>query len=262
MYVLKHWLTRIMPGLGVVATLAIMLTGFQPLVTYAAQPAAASDSVDISLITRDPEDGHLLMDACYELAGYSNEGCDENSDGQVTFADIPFGTYTVHQTLAPTGYTAINDYDIHVQPQGDRNIHLVTVPLGFVVKQAPEQNAPDTRNVSVLLIDVITGEKAVMDGCVQIVDASNMGCDEDLRDGQIDFLDVPANGPYDLQFDLPEGYRSVPGVDPFSVEINAGLEASANQFVLAYVFAESAGGSGSTTLDITLRGCPEDSTLR
>ncbi|CAN0463523.1 unnamed protein product, partial [Phaeothamnion confervicola] len=65
-------------------------------------------------ITRDPKDGHLLTGTCYVLVDYSNEGCDENGDGQVAFATIPPGTYTVHQTQTPNGYPTINDFAITV----------------------------------------------------------------------------------------------------------------------------------------------------
>lgn len=169
-------------------------------------------AIDISLITRDPKTGGLLTGTCYELRDYSNIGCDENGDGQVEFADIPFGTYTVHQTKAPDGYPTINDYAIVVEP--------TDIPTGFVVKQAPEQNAPNTRNVSVVLVDSSTNTKLVSDACVQIVNASNVGCDEDLRDGQIDFLDVPA-GDHEIVFTrLPTGYVVATGPDDGRLHID------------------------------------------
>lgn len=179
--------------------------------------------VDIALITRDPQDGHLLTGTCYVLVDYSNEGCDENGDGQVTFAAIPYGTYTVRQTRTPAGYPSINDYAIHVEPvQGMPGGEPFGVPLGFIVKQAPDQNAPDTRNVSVVLIDMTTHEKIPAGACVELVGASNVGCDEDLIDGQIDFLDVPAGGPYELRFtNLPAGYEVGTVGGPLSVKIDA-----------------------------------------
>lgn len=168
-------------------------------------PGSEEGSVDISLITRDPDSGKLLTGACYVLQGFSNEGCDENGDGQVDFADIPFDTYTVHQTKAPTGYSLIPNYEITVEP--------TSLPTGFVVKQAASQNAPETRNVSFVLVDITTGQKVVGDSCIQIVDASNIGCDDDLRDGQIDFLDVDA-GTHQFVFTrLPTGYVEAEGPD-------------------------------------------------
>ncbi len=190
-------------------------------------------AVDIALIARDPDTGDLLTGTCYVLVDYSNEGCDENGDGQVTFAAIPYGTYTVHQTQTPAGYPTINDYAITVEPvEGMPGGGSFGVPLGFIVKQAPEQNAPDTRNVSVVLIDMKTHEKVVADGCVELVGASNVGCDDDVPDGQIDFLDVPAGGPYELRFtNLPAGYEVGTVGGPLAVSVDAGPNDPANQMV-------------------------------
>ena len=171
--------------------------------------------IDISLITRDPDTGGLLTDVCYVLVGYSNIGCDENNDGQVTFAQIPPGTYTVRQTQIPAGYPAINDFEINVMPLGELpGGEIWQIPLGFVVRQAPEQNAPGTLNVSILFIDYATGKKVDTGICVQMVGASNVGCDSDLKDGQVDFLDVPEGGPYSLEFsNLPPGMTPGVGLD-------------------------------------------------
>jgi len=191
---------------------------------------APGGAIDIALITRDPEDGHLLTGTCYVLVGYSNEGCDETGDGQVTFAEIPYGTYTVTQTRTPKGYPAINDYEIDVQPLGYWDGPEYNVPLGFIVKQARQQNAPDTRNVSVVFVDMYTHEKIDTGICVELVGASNVGCDEGLVDGQVDFLDVVAGGPYELRFsNLPSG--AING-GPLTVTIEAERGDPANRFVL------------------------------
>lgn len=151
--------------------------------TDAIEPTGQAEAVDIALITREPENGDLLTGACYVLVDYSIEGCDENGDGQVTFADIPFGTYTVRQTQTPAGYSTINDYDITVAGTGYMEAPSIGVPLGFIVRQAPEQNAPDTRNVSVVFLDMVTHERVTTGACVELIGASNVGCDEDLIDG-------------------------------------------------------------------------------
>ncbi|MGB3305859.1 MAG: prealbumin-like fold domain-containing protein [Thermomicrobiales bacterium] len=188
-------------------TATIVTTGTDtpdPAIRGAGAPPAPA-SIDISLITRDPDDGHLLTGACYVLVGFSNEGCDENGDGQVTFDAIPAGTYTVHQTQMPAGYPAINDYDISVEPR------FPDVRIGFIVKQAPKQNDSGTRNVSMVLVDSRTFTKVVSPICVQLADASEVGCDEDLVDGQVDFLDVQF-GTHELAFSkLPSGWEILGG---------------------------------------------------
>lgn len=208
---------------------------------------APGGSVDIALITRDPQDGHLLTGTCYVLVGYSNEGCNENADGQVTFAAIPYGTYTVHQTSTPAGYPTINDFDISVEPvEGMPGAGPFGVPLGFIVKQAPDQNAPDSRNVSVVLIDMKIHERVPADVCVELVGASNVGCDEDLRDGQIDFLDVPAGGPYELRFsNLPAGYEVATVGGPLAVSIDAESDAPSNRMIFVLLAVPQSGTTGS-----------------
>lgn len=187
--------------------------------------SAPAGFVDISLITRDPDTGGLLTDTCYVLVGYSNEGCDENGDGQVTFEDIPVGTWTVRQTRVPAGYPAVSDFAIDVPP--------TDYPTGFVVRQASQPNAPGTRNVSVMLIDASTNTKVPMDACVQIVDVSNVGCDQDLVDGQIDFLDVLA-GSHDIVVTrLPAGY-TVANPNDLHIRIDASSD-PANLFVYLYL---------------------------
>jgi hypothetical protein len=187
--------------------------------------SGSSGFVDISLITRDPDTGGLLTDTCYVVVGYSNEGCDENGDGQVTFDAIPVGTWTVRQTRVPAGYPAVRDFEIDV-PATD-------YPTGFVVRQASQPNAPGTRNVSVVLIDASTNTKAPMDACVQIVDVSNVGCDQDLVDGQIDFLDVLA-GDHDIVVTrLPAGY-TVANPGDLRIRIDAQSD-PANLFVYLYI---------------------------
>ena len=192
--------------------------------------SGSTNPVDIALITRDPQDGHLLTGTCYVLVGYSNEGCDENGDGQVTFAAIPPGTYTVHQTRTPAGYPTINDYNIVVQNQ-------FGVPLGFIVKQATAQNAPNTRNVSVVFVNSRTYAKVTSSICVQFVGASNVGCDEDLIDGQIDFLDVPA-GTYEIKYsNIPAGWQ-IMGQDMVAqtVTIDARSGTPTNQIIYVGVY--------------------------
>lgn len=158
-------------------------------------------TTDVHLITRDPADGEVLRGACYELVGYSQVGCDENNDGQVTFEDIPLGEYTVHQVTPPAGYQRINDYTLHVSWWTPNDF------LGLVLQQAPEQTDGTTDHVSLVFIDVMTAERVVSEAiCVELVGGSQVGCDTSLVDGQVDFLAV-GHGEYDLRVhSLPVGY--------------------------------------------------------
>ena len=58
---------------------------------------------DVSVMSYDGETGELLRGACFSLRDYSNIGCDGNGDGQVDFADIPYGRYVVEVERYPAG---------------------------------------------------------------------------------------------------------------------------------------------------------------
>jgi hypothetical protein len=78
-----------------------------------------------------------------------------------------------------------------------------------------------------------THERVAADVCVELVGASNVGCDDDVPDGQIDFLDVPAGGFYELRFtNLPAGYEVGTVGGPLSVRIDAEPGAPSNQMIL------------------------------
>lgn len=154
------------------------------------QENPAEGVVDVLLLTRDPETGESLTDVCFELVGYSNIGCDENNDGRVSFADIPYGTYTIRQTSTPGGYEVMGDYEVEI-------FHLPhTGPFTILLAQA-ETQAPDQHtNYSVVFYDASTGELVEnAENCAEFAiggqgPISAIGCDEDIVDGQIDFMAV------------------------------------------------------------------------
>jgi uncharacterized surface anchored protein len=194
--------------------------------TFTIELAAASAGEDpaipdIALITREPENGELLPGSCYILVGFSNEGCDEDGDGRVTFEDVPAGTYEVEQTAAPADETRIDKFMIEVMGEADEQ--------GIVVKQAKTQTDEGHRHVSVLYQDPYTGDLVRnRDTCVRLTNAgyeSAEACDENM-DGQVDFLDVPL-GTYDVELEVanrPAGSDLVYG--PMTIEVTA-TEASA-----------------------------------
>ncbi|MGN6030300.1 MAG: MSCRAMM family protein [Thermomicrobiales bacterium] len=209
--------------------------------TRASGGQQSASAKDISLITRDP-DGALLTGTCYVLVDASNVGCDENGDGQVTFADMEPGTYTVHQTTAPAGYQPVSDFRITIDDA------FPAVPVGYLVKQAPRQNTARTRNVSVVFVDSRTYTKVDPSPiCMQLVGASNVGCDEDLVDGQIDFLDVPV-GTHPITFSgIPSGWQVlVDDVVGPSFTIASG---TGPQIIYVGVYTGGSGSTGTTASD-------------
>ncbi|MGC4191773.1 MAG: SpaA isopeptide-forming pilin-related protein [Thermomicrobiales bacterium] len=167
------------------------------------RPAGSSSNtsgglVHVALVTRDPGNGDLVTGTCYIIQGASIEGCDENGDGQVDFADVTPGTYTVQQTATPNAYPAVQPFDIVITDDPTQ---------AFIVKQAARQNDASHRNLSIVLVDKTTGQRVTGgNACVRVVDASNIGCDEN-GDGQVDFLDIPVGSHTVRITDMPPGYH-------------------------------------------------------
>ena len=173
--------------------------------------------VDVALVTRDPDNGELVTGTCYVIVNASIEGCDENGDGQVDFADVTPGEYTVTQTKTPAGYPTVGDFTILITRDPDQ---------AFPIKQARQQNDADHRTISVVLVDSVTGDRITTPGgCVQIERASKVGCDRN-GDGQIDFLDIPIGTFPLVATSLPSGYESawqpyaltVDGSSPYQIQ--------------------------------------------
>ena len=60
-------------------------------------------SVDVAIRAVDVDTGAALPGACFQLRDYSNVGCDQNGDGQVEFADIPYGEFIIDLVRSPAG---------------------------------------------------------------------------------------------------------------------------------------------------------------
>ena len=166
------------------------------------------DSVEVSILTRAPKSGELLTGSCFVIEAMlthhhvSNEGCDENGDGQVDFKGIAPGQYMVQQTRATAGYRFMEGFSIIVTSEDAHQ--------SFPAVQRWPQNDPEHRTVTIVLsIPGNGGRLSGSDACVIVEGASKEGCD-DNGDGQIDFLDVPV-GVYPVKVTrLPAGYQTLP----------------------------------------------------
>ena len=271
-------------GLRLLAILMLLASG--PLASAAPamkdgdQTAARASSShskvtrDISLITRDPHDGALLTGACYSLLEFSRGRCDGNDDGQVRFRDVPPGSYIVHQTKSPDGFSVIGDFKITVDDT------FPEIPVGYVVRQSQRQTTSGTRNVSVVFVNSRTYEKVSSSICMTFEGASERTCDDDLEDGQIDFLGVP-KGTYPISFTgIPDGWQVLvddvvgpsltiePGNGPQIIYIGVYVSSERSSRTSngsasgSSVGSDSGSNSASTSaaagvLQITFRGCPE-----
>ena len=95
-------------------TMALLIAG---ILAGAFVPLTSAAGVDIYLEPIDSVSGVSITDACFVLQNYSNEGCDENGDGQISFAAVPPGQYTIVQTQSAAGYADTAPLTITV---GDR----------------------------------------------------------------------------------------------------------------------------------------------
>ena len=85
-------------------------------------------SADVAILAVDDATGALLPGACFQLRGYSNVGCDVNGDGQVDFADIPYGEYVIDLIRAPVG-------TVLAYPEGEDRLY-VDRDLPYAVESA------------------------------------------------------------------------------------------------------------------------------
>ena len=160
-------------------------------------PATAPTGATVDIVIRavDPANGESFAGACVILHGGSNEGCDENGDGQITFQDVATGTYLLEETSTPDGAYTFGSQWVTVDRDGEV---LVLRPMSGA------HPGGGTADVSLATRDPNTGN-LLPGACYIILNASIEGCDEN-RDGQIDFLDV-AVGTHPIEFTcLPTGY--------------------------------------------------------
>ena len=72
-----------------------------------APASAQTGGVTIYLQPVDADTGESITDACFVLQNFSNEGCDANGDGVISYEGIPAGDYIVVQTQEAAGYPRI-----------------------------------------------------------------------------------------------------------------------------------------------------------
>jgi uncharacterized surface anchored protein len=158
-----------------------------------------TDTIDISVVPYDATTGGGLTGGCVVFSGGSQEGCDENGDGRITFEGIPAGSYLLRETVAPTGYT----------PPPDRWIALQATGRTLYLPHSPAEQVQPKGLVDVALVtrDPETGE-LLTGACYVILDASVEGCDEN-DDGQVDYEDV-VPGTYTIhQTTPPDGHEVI-----------------------------------------------------
>lgn len=167
----------------------------------ASNAVAQSPSSDISIYTFNTSDSPVF-DICYTLVGYSNTGCDENQDGAVVFADIPYGDYQVQASYPNGSDHEVAPFTITVN-ENSSTFSVIATTRGVT-----------TVDVSIWTVDM-AGEP-VTDVCYQLDGYSQVGCD-DNGDGAVLFQDIPF-GNYLVVASYPEGSNH--RVAPFHIDVS------------------------------------------
>lgn len=108
---------------------------------------------------------------------------------------MPFGDYTIRQTTTPAGYDPMGDYNVTISGGPDGYFS----PLQILLSQGQTQAPVNHVNMSVAFYDPFYGAPvALEENCAQLWygddPVSNVGCDEDVIDGQVDFMHVEFDG--------------------------------------------------------------------
>ncbi len=187
--------------------IALLLLVGTLLPAAATQPAAAASLVDLSIASADIRTGESLVGACYVILDWSEEGCDENGDGEVSFQDVEVGLYTVTMTRPPSGYLPVGDFPIAVQ-EGDGQLFAA-----FLIARSQGDGQFD---IALRALDMDDGD-VLTGACFLLYGGSIEGCDEN-SDGRVEFADVQAGTYLATMTRAPAGHLPP---DPFWIDVTA-----------------------------------------
>lgn len=141
--------------------------------TVATQESGATVLLEVI----DGESGASLTEGCFVLEDASNEGCDDDRDGFISFEAVAPGRYQVIQTQEIEGYLPIGAFPINVNSERLEQMFRIETFTGV--------SSGDPVDMVVEPVDAATGEP-ITDACFEFRGGSLEGCDED-GDGRITF---------------------------------------------------------------------------
>ncbi|MEJ7839241.1 MAG: SpaA isopeptide-forming pilin-related protein, partial [Thermomicrobiales bacterium] len=170
-------------------------------VNSADEPALASIPLEIeptaigniAIVATDDADAPLAG-ACFTLANAETTYgplCDDDADGTTNFTEIPVGTWTLTETTAPTGYTAVAPIDIEIAEGDNEAIRIAHVLTPITVS-----------------VSTSDGQGGAPDGACYAIDGGEPVCDID-GDGIVNFENVVPGVHVFTQTTPPTGYQEV-----------------------------------------------------
>jgi uncharacterized surface anchored protein len=181
-------------------------------VALARADGVTRNSVDVAIAPVDGDTGAAIYGACFIFHGGSEEGCDENFDGRITYQGMATGSYLLSQTVDIDGYLTRADSWVAVTRGG-----ALTVAL---IPEAGSSPPPSSGLVDVSIVTRANNGELLAGACYIIIDASIEGCDEN-GDGQVDYQDVAPGNYMVTQTRAPSGQRAV---GDFPVTITSATE--------------------------------------
>jgi uncharacterized surface anchored protein len=160
----------------------------------------SSNPVDVAIAPVDGDTGAPIYGACFIFHGGSEEGCDENFDGQITYQGMAPGSYLLSQTAAIDGYLIRADSWVAITRGGVLTVAMI-----------PQSVPPPTNTNGLVDVSIVTRDEngeLLTGACYIINNASIEGCDEN-GDGQVDYQDVVPGAYTVTQTRAPGGGRTV-----------------------------------------------------
>jgi hypothetical protein len=146
-------------------------------------PVSAQTGRTVYIETTDFRTGESITTACYVFVDYSQEGCDENGDGRISFQGMPAADFIVTQTVRAPGYLPMGDFPVTIHENGDGQLIRVQLARSDGVNRGPF-------DISIAPFNIQTNDP-VSGGCFVLNGGSLEGCDEN-GDARVTFDGVAA----------------------------------------------------------------------
>ncbi len=178
-------------------TFCLLLAATGLLAAWPSAAAAATTiTVTVDTVNFQATDDKIT-DVCYVIENWSNEGCDENGDGSVTFQGVAPGTYTIHQTKRASGFLPMGDFAMTIT-KAPATQHI---PVYLMSDRTVQRDKAD---ISLQTFDAST-MNLVPGACYLIEGGSIIGCDEN-GDGQVTYQEVHTGTYVIRQTEALDGY--------------------------------------------------------